>query len=61
MINKVYYALDETGATFEDAFAQGLRIAEFNFPKPAVKTVTVDVPGRDGLVDLTDALTGYPT
>lgn len=61
MITKVYYALDQTGATFEDAFAQGLRIAEFNFPKPAVKTVTVDVPGRDGLVDLTDALTGYPT
>ena len=59
MINKVYYAL-ETGA-FTDAYAQGLRIATFNFPKPAVKTTTVNVPGRDGLIDLSESLTGRPT
>ena len=61
MVTKVYYALDVFGATFEDAYAQGLRIAEYNFPRPAVKTVTIDVPGRDGLVDLSEALTGGPT
>lgn len=59
MITDVYYG-GTTGA-LTSAFAQGLRIAEYNFPRPAVKTYTVDVPGRDGLVDLSEALTGYPT
>lgn len=28
---------------------------------PPVKTKTVDIPGGDGLIDLTESLTGYPT
>ena len=59
MITDVYYG-GTTGA-LTSSYDQGLRIAEYNFPKPAVKTYTVDVPGRDGLVDLSEALTGYPT
>ena len=30
------------------------------FNPPAVKTRYVDIPGADGSIDLTDALTGYP-
>lgn len=58
MINKVYYAL-ETGA-FTDSSTQGLRIASFDFPKPEVKTTYIDVPGRNGLIDLSESLTGGP-
>lgn len=59
MITEVYYG--GTSGAMTSSFTQGLRIAEYNFPRPAVKTYTVDVPGRDGLVDLSAALTGYPT
>lgn len=58
MINKVYYALG-TGA-FTDSYAQGLRVSNFDFPKPAVKTTYVNVPGRNGLIDLSESLTGLP-
>lgn len=30
------------------------------FSMPSVKTKTVDIPGGDGLIDLTESLTGYP-
>ena len=59
MISNVYYA-GATGA-YTDAGAQGLRIASFDFPKPQVKTTYVDVPGRNGLIDLSESLTGRPT
>lgn len=58
MITKVYYAL-ATG-NFTDSSTQGLLINEFNFPAPTVKTQYVDVPGRDGLIDLSESLTGEP-
>lgn len=58
MITKVYYAL-ATG-NFTDSSTQGLLVNEFNFPAPAVKTQYVDVPGRDGLIDLSESLTGEP-
>ena len=59
MISNVYYS-GATG-TYTDAGAQGLRIASFDFPKPQVKTTYVDVPGRNGLIDLSESLTGRPT
>jgi hypothetical protein len=30
------------------------------FAPPSVKTKTVDIPGGDGLIDLSESLTGYP-
>jgi hypothetical protein len=59
LITNVYYA-GATGA-YTDAGAQGLRVASFDFPKPAVKTTFVDVPGRNGYIDLSESLTGRPT
>lgn len=29
-------------------------------PPPAIKTKTLDIPGGDGIIDLTESLTGYP-
>lgn len=33
----------------------------FDKSSPSVRVKTIAVPGRDGLIDATDALTGYPT
>lgn len=38
----------------------GLQLMGVQIGLPAVKTQTVSVPGADGELDLTDALTGEP-
>lgn len=58
MITNVYYS-GATGA-FIDSATKGLLVSAFEFLPPTVKTQYVDIAGRDGLIDLSEALTGRP-
>lgn len=59
MVTKVYYALANSN-TWVDSSTQGLFVGKYDFPYPDVKKMTVDIPGRDGLLDLSESLTGEP-
>ncbi len=36
----------------------GLRLKQINISMPAAKTMTIDIPGADGILDLSEVLTG---
>lgn len=57
MIKKIYFAL-ENAAEWVDSSTLGLFPTRWYFPDPDVKTVLVDIPGRSGVIDLTETLTG---
>ena len=48
-----------TGRT-NDGYGLGLYWTDFSATAPEVKTFTVDIPGRNGLLDYSEALTGSP-
>lgn len=57
MIKKIYFAL-ENATEWVDSSTLGLFPTRWHFPDPDVKTVLVDIPGRSGVIDLTETLTG---
>lgn len=57
MIKKIYFAL-ENATEWVDSSTLGLFPTRWYFPDPDVKTVLVDIPGRSGVIDLTETLTG---
>ena len=48
-----------TGRT-NDGYGLGLYWTDFSATAPEVETFTVDIPGRNGLLDYSEALTGSP-
>lgn len=59
MVTKVYYALANSN-TWVDSSTQGLFVGKYDFPYPDVKTMAVDIPALDGVIDLTETLQGEP-
>lgn len=54
---------EDTGdvADWHRSSTYGIVGINWRFPAPAVKTNVIDIPGADGALDLSEALTGRPT